>query len=299
MEQVIDWLNENEHRAYPLMDNYPKIAQVNDTEISIPQTFLLDLQLRTALNLSSISNVVLKKLRHDATADSFTVTFGAGDNIITEFLITSVSQQVYPLYIRNPDGCLGVFGAGLQGLLLDAPTDTDILANIPVEPSTCVQFNDAWFGVSSLSTAPEKTTVLGSLQPKLPLEAIAHNSRLKLKGDVVFAEGYNFYVSIFENLIDLGVGRDYGKKMSCETSFIGEEYLDCHELISYINGVPPDENGNFKLEAGTNISITPGLDITEAFVDNFSENANEHSLFVGMTFSAEDICTPLNLRPSR
>jgi hypothetical protein len=299
MEQVIDWLNENENRAYPLLDNYPKIGQVEGSDVDIPENLLLDLQLITSLSLSATSNVLLKNISYSLTDNNSTVTFGTAENTITEFIITDFNQQTYPLYVRNTDGCLAVFGPGLYTLSLVAPPDASIVTNIPIEPSLCTQFNDAWLGVNKLSTSPEKVTNLGSLNVTLPLQKILENSIHELTGDITFAEGYNFYVSIFENLIDLGVGRDYGLKVSCDTFFLDEVYLDCDEIVSYINGVPPDENGNFKLEAGTNISITPGINISETFVDNFLEDANAHSLFVGMNFSAEDICAPLKLRPSR
>ena len=299
MEQVIDWLNENEHRAYPLLDNYPKIGQANGEDVVIPENLLLDLQLITSIDLSANSVVVLKKLRHSITNDNFTITFGTSSQIITEFVVSGFNQHVYPVYVRNPDGCLGVFGAGLRELSLKAPAESDITVNIPIEPSTCTQFNNAWLGVNELSSLPEKATSLGSLNVTRPLQKVDDADTHKLNGDITLAEGYNFYVNITENLIDLAVGGDYGLKVSCDTYFLDEQYLDCDELVSYINGVPPDADGNFKLLAGTSISITPGLNISESFVDNFSEVANMHSLFVGMNFAPEDICTPLKLRPSR
>jgi hypothetical protein len=299
MEQVIDWLNENEHRAYPLLDNYPKVGQADGEDVVIPENLLLDLQLITSINLPTDSVVVLKKLRHSVTNDDFTITFGTSSQIITEFVVSNFSQHSYPVYVRNPDGCLGVFGPGLYELSLKTTAENDIAVNIPVEPSTCTQFNNAWLGVNELSALPEKATSLGTLNVTRPLQKVDDADTHKLKGDITLAEGYNFYVNIAENLIDLAVGGDYGLKVSCDTYFLDEQYLDCDELVSYINGVPPDENGDFNLLAGTSISITTGSNISESFVDNFDEVVNAHSVFVGMNFAPEDICAPLKLRPSR
>ena len=90
--------------------------------------------------------------------------------------------------------------------------------------------------------------------------------------------------------------------MNCATSFIPEEYLDCTDIVSYINGVPPDSSGSFRLTAGSNINITKGAAIASDFYDpmtsvTHSETSNAHTLFVGLNFQATDICAPVNLKP--
>ena len=101
-----------------------------------------------------------------------------------------------------------------------------------------------------------------------------------------------------DNLIDLEVGASYGLRMSCGSSFIDPAYLDCDSLVFYINGVPPDANGDFNLIQGTNVVITPGNALATDFEDPQQEIANSHSLFVGLTFDATDICAPINITPS-
>jgi len=175
--------------------------------------------------------------------------------------------------------------------------------NIPVEPTTCTQFNDAWLGVSSIQTQPEKKSIPGSYEPLLPLQSVSDPT--KLVGDIQFLEGYNFRVNIANNLIDLTIGNSYGLHMNCAKHFIDPKYRDCSEFVSYINGIPPDINGSFRLLAGSNISIVNGTVLT-AFNDNIRvqdlpeqhELANKHTIFVGLTFQATDLCAPINLTPS-
>lgn len=137
-------------------------------------------------------------------------------------------------------------------------------------------------------------------EPILPLEDV--NTSTSLQGDVKFLEGYNFRVAISESLIDLEIASGYGLLMNCSTSFIPEEYLDCGEIVSFINGVPPDSSGTFRLTAGSNINITKGAAVSSDFYDpvsllSHSETSNNHTLFVGLNFQTTDICAPVNIIP--
>lgn len=329
MEQVLDWLNENELRAYPLLDNCDKTFIVGDNSWTLPENFLLDLQLiiktfsldelttLTSGNMALTSRpIFLSRLTADSQAN-VSVTFSSDvDNTIvdvTTFVIAYATSQIYPLYIRNADGCLAVFGVGVHDFAAAAaPHNTDVSVSFFVEPTTSSQFNDAWLGVNSIRTQPEKASlyvdspepgIAYSYEPVLPLQAVV--TPVRLSGDVKLLEGYNFRVNIRNNLIDLEIGADYGLKMNCYKHFIEPKYRDCHEIVSFINGVPPDEYGNFRLVAGSNISIVSGNAIS-AFDDNireslhpeYHEKANEHTLFVGLTFQKTDLCPPITITPS-
>jgi hypothetical protein len=316
MEQVIDWLNENELRAYPLLDD-PNKAVVFDnvTTWIIPDNFILDLQLVATFslkeqlqlnqNLVEVSSpVFLKKiaLLQGNSAPELEILFGTSSQDIETFHVADIDSISYPYYSRTPGGCLLVLGEGVLDLLSNISIGSEALVNIPVEPSVCTQFNDAWLGVNSLRTRPEKvsknpltTDRQDRFEPALPIENSTTTHRLN--GDVKLLAGYNFRVGINDNLIDLQVGFGYGLVMNCNTSFIPSRYLDCDELVSYINGVPPDDNGNFRLNPGTNINITSGLALP-TFDDEFTEESNANSLFIGLTFKATDLCAPVNLVPT-
>lgn len=310
MEQVLDWLNENELRAFPLLDDTNKLFSIRGTPWLLPENFILDLQL--IVKTSSLVNnsaaeipVVLNSIEL-LQSGVVKVTFAAASQI-TEFNISSPTQKTYPLYLRNPDGNLAVFGKGVLDFVSIAQTATQIIANIPVEPATCTQFNGPWLGVNSFTTTPEKVSFSPLLvglprayEPSLPIEDSPVATTLR--GAVKFLEGYNFRVAVSSGLIDLEIASGYGLLMNCATSFIPEEYLDCGDLVSYINGVPPDSSGSFRLTAGSNINITKGAAISSDFYDpassvSHAETSNAHTLFVGLNFQATDICSPVNIVP--
>lgn len=305
MEQVLDWLNENENRAYPLLEETSKLVvfPAGSGQYLLDDNFLLDLQLISFESLSVVdtllgpvsASVTLSSVRYNSSGDLL-VGFSVESVSITTFTITAAASAAYPYYVRNPDGCLAVFGAGVASLIAGGlPTAQTVSLNIPVEPATCSQFNDAWLGVGGISVSPEKLSVPLSYEPLLPIED--NPSTSKLTGDVKFLEGYNFRVNIADNLIDLEISTRYGLIMNCSTSFLPTRYLDCAELVSYINGVPPDTQGKFTLNEGNNSSITSG-NALGAFDDSLDESANAHSLFVGLTFQSTDLCPPVNITPS-
>jgi hypothetical protein len=287
MKQVIDWLNANELRAYPLMLTAARPAQFKDN-------FLLDLQLiTTTVNLQSA--VVYLKRVTSLPSGQIDVYFGTQAVDLAHFSIPS-GDKSYPLYLRNPDGNLAVFGHGV------ADYDNSTVATntqdyfIPVEPSVCHQFNEAWLGVESFHVSPEKITAQNSFSPKLPLQdALAVTY---LQGDISLLEGYNFRVNASKGVIDLAIGTNYGLKTGCNTNFLYPEQCDCDSVVSTINGVPPDSLGNFKLVAGTDIIITSGTSVSTDFQDSFSERANSNTIFVGFSFQANDLCAPLNITPT-
>jgi hypothetical protein len=301
MEQVIDWLNENERRAYPLMTYADKAIGLEDLS-NLPENFLLDLQISTEEELGS-APILLQNIDRSTEDDSVTVIFGTALTTLAVFKVYPLTVTEYPLYLRTPDGNLAVFGEGLLEFFNASIATTSLSLAIPVEPATCTQFNGAWFGVNSISTAPEKKSKTTAVKldnrhhPILPLENEPTADTTHMEGNIQFLSGYNTRVGISENLIDLEIGVGYGLIMSCTTEFIEEIYRDCSSLISYINGVPPDASGNFRLLSGSNINITAGTDIS-SFNDPYAEQANQHSLFVGLTFQSTDLCAPINLTPS-
>ena len=297
MEQVIDWLNENELRAYPLQEETQAKIVIGADLYDLPQDFLIDLQLKAPVSLqpgSSVNPVYLKRISYVSTT-TLAAHFGMEGTDIASFNVTLTE---YPLYVRTVEGNLAVFGAGVATFLswcnIQNITPRDINIHIPVEPSTCIQFNDAWLGVNSLQGSPGKQTRQDSFEPVLPL--VGATTPPALTGDVKFLAGYNFRVAIAGGALDLEISNSHGLHMSCNTSFIADQYLDCADLVSYINGIPADPNGNFRLANGANIAIVSGnsVDLSSAADVNL---ANQHTLYVGLTFQATDLCAPVNLTP--
>ena len=141
MEQVLDWLNENELRAYPLLDRYNnRLYTVGDALWEMPDNFLLDLQLillqSLEFNNATVENaqVFLKQLIIEPSKLSVIFSGGYGD--ITTFEISDPATKTYPYYARNADSNLAVFGEGVKSLYTLGYYGS-VLLLAPVEPSTC------------------------------------------------------------------------------------------------------------------------------------------------------------------
>jgi hypothetical protein len=298
MEQVLDWLNENENRAYPLLEesNNRNFKLFDNTYWLMPDNFILDAQLiylKDKLN----APVIIKKIASSSTL-GVEVVFGTQVSNIAKFNISlaTLASAEFPLYVRKSSGSLAVFGEGILDFFnLCGDREVELYPNAPLEPGVCFELNEPWLGVNSIQVSPEKLSNLNSVSVFRPLLDVGLPT--SAVGDVKFLEGYHFNVVVRSGLVDLAVGRDYGIPIDCSTSFLLEKYLDCSSIISYINGIPPTDNGDFTIFAGANITITPG-NIAGNFEDPFLESAQNNTLFIGLNFKAEEICKPVNIIPS-
>jgi hypothetical protein len=291
--EVIEWLNENELRAYPLVEGR--------TYTAVPESAFLDLQL--VLD-SQTSPILARLLDILVTTSEITIHFTGN-----EFKLTyqDIETLQFPQYIRNSLGSLVVLGSGIKNI----PMGEILNCPVPVEPATVYQFGGAWLGVSSINGNPKYLTTVGTIDPKLPL--IPDLSSEGLTGDVNFSPGYNYRINFNNNLINMAVGFGYGLQMSCNTNFIDPALLDCGDIVSYINGVPPDSSGVFRFTAGSNIYLFDGNSVTSPIYDdkvtpplttytdlsgNFHDGLNANTIFVGLTFLETDLCSPVQLLPT-
>jgi hypothetical protein len=297
--EIIEWLNENELRAYPLIEG--------KTNSAIPDNAILDLQLVID---SAVSPIGAKLIDFTIGFYEVTITF-TGDNIFNftyaDETSGSLNDLKYPLYLRNNKGSLLVLGEGIKAI----EQYKTITYNIPVEPATVFPFGGAWLGVTSLNANPKYTSISNSIEPLLPLEVDTISSGTT--GDVELSPGYNFRINFNNNLINLAVGFGYGLQMSCNTHFIDPTLLDCPDIVSYINGVPPDSTGLFRFTAGSNIylfdgntvaspiydkNVTPELTTYTDLSGTVYDGLNANTLFVGLTFLETDLCSPVQLLPT-
>lgn len=295
MEQVIDWLNENENRAFPFIEEADKATSGG---WSLADDVILDAQI-IYLNKELNRPVFLRKISATSGAGEGTLTFEFGSATVTavSFFINTPINRSYPLYVRDQvSGSLLVLGEAVKNIPI-LNQNLNVTTSIPVEPAVCYEFKDAWLGVSGIDAFPSYETLPDSLAPFLPLTAETSSS--SLSGHVYFLEGYNFRVFL-DTAINLSIGREFGLQMSCDTSFIQAEFLDCDSVVSYINGIPPDASGNFRLLSGNNVNIVNGVSLDEKIEDLYETDpdARSHSLFVGLTFEATDLCAPINITPT-
>jgi hypothetical protein len=291
MDNVIEWLNENELRAYPLIEG-------KQLDI-VPEDFLLDLMLVVNKSISDLSAVELLNI----VKESGGITVEFTDN---NFFIPIDTE--YPFYTRNNNGSLAVFGEGVKNYL-DLSNTAVISCHIPVEPSTVFKFDGAWLGVSSLATYKNYQSIQNSYTPETPLNLSAIGN-YQLEGDVELYPGYNYKINFNNDKINMGAGFKLGIAMDCTTEFVERDLKDCDKIISYINGIAPDSSGVFRFTSGENIYIFNGDKVTSDIPDEnptvlalypnnpIVSKINKNTVFVGLTFLESDLCSPIQLLPT-
>ncbi len=215
MYQVLDWLDENTYRAYPLREQ--EVILINDIAI---EDILLDANLVYDDVLPG-EDVKLETIEVDGSDIYFFVTSQQ------PFFIENFAAQEYPLAVRNSAGSLLVFGEGTKQLYSNSSP------NAKFESSVILEVAGPWLGVSSMkfNGSPEKS------------------------GDVTWLEGFQFKITGDDQEITLGAKRNFGSPISCEVFFpsVASDCEDIISYINSV-GVNnnPDK---FNFLAGSNISI--------------------------------------------
>jgi hypothetical protein len=171
-------------------------------------------------------------------------------------------------------------------------------------------FTGEWPANSNGAPLTIRSKNTDSFAPFLPLQSV---DGVGLTGDIEFVPGYNYAINFNNNAINMTVGYRLGLKMDCTTKFLQDKYLDCGDIVSYINGVPPDDSGVFKFTAGSNIylfdgdsvqepiqdtNLTPPLSVYTDISGDKQTGLNNNTIFVGLTFLESDLCSPIQLLPT-
>jgi len=133
--------------------------------------------------------------------------------------------------------------------------------DVEFEDGVSVQMDTPWQGVSSIS----------------------FNGSIPLQGALTWDEGYQFKVDISGKTITLGARRNYGVPIDCEQFFATAR--DCSNLISYINGATVSaSDAVFKFMSQDKVVLF--------------EDPTNHRVYVGLNFTAQDICQPAYKKPT-
>ena len=230
---IVDWLNENQSRAYPLSTDSSRVTTGSYT---LSDEVIVDAQLTYS---APQSTVYLTSI----VTTSSTVTI----NITGKTFAVDLTQS-FPQYIRISDGSLLV----VSDAILDIPSGyTYAFSNCYFENSVVYEYSGAWLGVTSLTVGTHT-----------------------LVNTVNLEDGIQVSTSTSGSTISLYANRDGGTPLDC-TAYGGGS-SDCTSIVSYINGVGPDVNNLFTLTAGPNVVLM--------------EDPDNHRIFVGLTFTTNDIC---------
>lgn len=214
---IIDWLNENQYRAYPLKN---KGNRAFGSGLNL-DTIILDANL-VAPYLSDNVSVVINNISVSGSDCIISTNIGS-------FTVTSYLTASYPYYIRNSHGLLVVSSDITQVVGIN------YFLSVEFEESVVSIFDSYWSGVASISFNSD----------------FINNSSIELQA------GYQFQLSADEDTstITFGANRLYGIPIGCE-EFFPDIPKDCDSLIAYIDGVGVTNNGgSFTFTAGSNIAI--------------------------------------------
>ena len=214
---ILDWLNENQYRKYPFIDNA-------NIESEITDNVLLDACLVYNDGTSFNSVIALTSISVSGSTYTVSVTDQA------DFIFIADSNTIFPLYIRNSVGSLLVFGSDLLNI-----TSNTLYSYSVFNPTTCYHFSSSWLGVKSV-TADNNT---------------------QLTGDVNFVNGIQFDILInkSKNILTLKADLNSGDPTTCD-KFFPEIPNDCGTGIEYVDGVSVNTYaGTLYFTAGTNVSI--------------------------------------------
>lgn len=132
MIQVLDWLYENELRAYPLRESSIKAS---NGSYSLENNVILDAQFSMEERPETLALIGIVVDGNDVT-----FSFSDGPDVTVQKGITA------PLYTRSSDSLL-VFGLGLN----DIPEGTHNFTNLNFESSVIFEYGGAWKGVESMT----------------------------------------------------------------------------------------------------------------------------------------------------
>jgi hypothetical protein len=216
-DSIVDWLNENEYRGYPLRENTART--VGSTNV-ILDSIILD------ASFIYINNPLPEtvKLTQIVVGTNITVTVTDQPSFVFP------KANTYPVYIRNSEGSLLVIGETVATL----PNATYSFPNTAFEDCVSSEYRDKWLGVSKISF------------PDYP----------NIAGDQNWEEGYQFKIQINNNTIGLGASNNYGTPISCQNFFEGIFSNDCDDIISTINGAQTITNPDvIRFDTGPNVII--------------------------------------------
>lgn len=221
---IIDWLDENSFRTYPLL--------FQNSPLVLPNNILLDAQFvfNSVDDASNTSYVNLTSINE--TAGEYTITVSAEVNAQSTFRFSASSVSDFPLYVYNDQGSLLVIGAGILSL-----TGNNTFTTLTFEPSTIIDISSGWEG--------------------LPAIVVEGQTTVELNGEVLFEEGTQVYLlASGPSEITIKVGRNLGLPVDCSPKFTTTFAQDCNEGISNLNGTfLPKRGADFKIEGGDHISI--------------------------------------------
>ncbi len=212
---ISEWLNENEQRAYPLMQDSTLVVG----GISLEQC-LVDANIVYTGSVMP-DNVALTQIVISSNA---VLTISGGQTFTVDF------SGSFPQYIRNGQGSLLVVTDSIKLI----PAGTYALTDTYFESAVCREFYGDWKGVDSISFEGVSGAKVGQITWNALLQML-----IKIKG----------------GKITLQAGKDLGTPVDCTQYFpsIPSDCQDIISFIN--NSAPTGSPNIFQFIAGGNVVI--------------------------------------------
>lgn len=218
---IVDWLNENQFRSYPLKETANRVSG----GFTLADDVIVDASLIYNSAQTSVSLISLTVAGPTAT---FLVTGSKS------FVVTLANP--FPQYMRLADGSLLV----VSDKVLDIAAGTYSFTNCDFEESVYYEFHSTWLGVSEINFNRVKISNVSF-------------TNATLDGAINLVQGLQFNLDVAGQNLVMGADRNFGIPLDC--TIYGPGSSDCDDLISSINGVGPDQNHVLNFVAGNNVLI--------------------------------------------
>jgi len=241
-----DWREENKRRKYPFSDNVPALS----TELTIPDDLFFDGRLYP---IGGTQDMYLSRITKTASSLEFAIrSSGTEELAVASFALTDIPDNDELAFFDT-------YGRA-AGLLLAEEANLRAFSGLDIGEYT--------FFLSQTQFAAAVVVP----QPAVGVRGILLDSGDMLAGEVwlVGEDGVVLRRDGDTVRIDI-IGDPFAARKLCEDSLTSDE--DVTTLVPYcpiktLNGIEPDDDGNFKLIAGTNASLSTILRITPGSQDS-------------------------------
>jgi hypothetical protein len=224
---VVEWLNENSLRSYPLVEGSPRTIMSGQVSLDL-HSLILDASL-----FYDIAPDEVKLVSVQTSGSTLTIQVTGQAN----FVLANYNTTSYPQYVRNTNHSLLVLGDA-TGI----PTNLTFQANALFELSATTEVYPNTKGLSSL-------TIDGTT----------------LTGNISLSDGYQCSLIPSGNTLQIEVGKGEGQPLPCVS--IKGVTNDCDDVVSSLNGVTPTSTGGIlKIVAGNHVKVIDDPDNNRIFI---------------------------------
>lgn len=246
MNRIVQWLNNNRYRRYPVIENVElRYAADSGDVVVLPDDVLLDFQCTAYVPISG-PPLLARLVREPAGAvTELCAEFRAGGAVLAVLRVPSNMADTYLAEAYSPACSLSaVFGPGAAGLLADKPPGA-AYAWAPAEPTPQL-FEPA---LVSVQDRHRVASLLGDKPGSVPIS-----------GDVFWEAGYGvaLNLNVAARTIRINAVPGAGAGFPCAPLQPGSP--GCPDTLYAVNGVYGDALGRINLAGGPGFRIIPEPD---------------------------------------